>query len=80
MVLRLDTCNLLIARVGFYACLKGSIKLGEDGPWEESYLKFAKGLLFLMFSDEGNIFYYVDQVSCRSTVVDNKSTVTISKA
>ena len=36
MVLRQDTSNSLIAGISFHDCLKGSIKLGEDGSWEES--------------------------------------------
>ena len=31
VVLREDTSNCLIACISFHDCLKGSIKLGEDG-------------------------------------------------
>ena len=31
VVLRQDTSNCLIAGISFHNCLKGSIKLGEDG-------------------------------------------------
>ena len=31
MVLRQDTSDCLIASISFHNCLKGSIKLGEDG-------------------------------------------------
>ena len=80
MVLRQDTSNCLISSVGFSDCLEGSIELCEHGSGEESCLEFVEGLLLSMSTSEGNIFCQVDKRTCFSTVIDDESTVVVSKA
>ena len=55
VVLRQDTSNCLIARVGFYDCLEESIELCEERSGEESCSEFVEGLLLCMSPSEGNI-------------------------
>ena len=79
-VLKPDSRDCLVARIGFHACLTCAIELGEDGRGEESCSEFIECLLLCMFLNDGNIFCQVDKRTCLSTVVNNKSTIIIRKA
>ena len=80
MVLRQDTSDCLIASISFHDCHKGSIELGEDGSGDECCSEFVEGLLLCMSPSEGNIFCQVDKGACFRTVIDDESTVIVSKA